>query len=294
MPRRQAMLAESRRHLQGRQGLTSLKADIEWKHMSSIAVITAIIVLLAALVCYAFVTQTLTQKRQQRERLAAAMKTRVRNFKFMLSALPAGFLNKELLLLVQRSLMQVLEQLTRLEPSNSTHTQELQSIAQQMAETQRQPPHPPAPAPLESTAKAQETKACLEELYKFIYQLEGKKGMTPAQAENYRLMIRQLVLQLTVDSYVMHGRAARDKEKPRLAIHYFDLALKLMLRERSGGQFEARIKQLQSLLAELELQSDAAPAAGVIPGAEADQELVSEQWDKFEKEGNWKKKQIYD
>lgn len=262
--------------------------------MSSIAIITAIIVLLAALVCYAFVAQTLTQKRQQRERLAAALKARLRDFKFMLSGLPAGFLPKELVLLVQRSLMQVLEQLARLEPANSAHAQELQSVAQQMAEVQRQPTQTAATAPLDSAAKVKETKVCLEELYKFIFQLEGKKGMTAAQAEAYRNMIKQLVLQLTIDSYVMHGRAARDKGKPRLAIHYYDLALKLMTRERANGQFEPRIKQMQSLIGELELQNDTAPLAAAAPAVETDQELVSEEWDKFEKESNWKKKQIYD
>lgn len=262
--------------------------------MSSVTVITAIIVLLAGLVCYAFVAQTLTQKRQQRERLANALKARVRNFKFMLGGLPTGFLPKELVLLVQRSLMQVLEQLTKLEPKKEAHTQELQSIAQQMAETQRQPVKAGPAPPLDSPQKAQEIKACLEELYKFIYQLEGSKSLTRPQADAYRGMIKQLVLQLTVDSHVMHGRVAREKTKLRLAIHHFDLALKLMLRERANGLFDERINQLQTLIAELESQSEDGPLAPTAPVEEGEHEEISEEWDKFEQEGNWKKKQIYD
>lgn len=262
--------------------------------MSSITVITTIIVLLSGLVCYAFIAQTLAQKRQQRERLANALKSRVRNFQFMLSGLPTGFLPKELVLLIQRSLMQVLEQLNKLEPQKEAYAQELQLVAQQLAETQRQPNRTSPPPPLDKPQKAQEIKACLEELYKFIFHLEGTKGLTRSQADAYRGMIKQLVLQLTIDSYVMHGRVARDKDKPRLAIHYLDLALKLMLRERGSGLFEERIAQLQALTAELESQSKDGPLAPVAPVDEIEQEDISGEWDKFEKEGNWKKKQIYD
>lgn len=262
--------------------------------MSSITIIVAIIVLLASLVCYAFVAQTLTHKRQQRERLSNALKTRVRNFKFMLSGLPQGFLPKELVLLIQRSLIQILEQLVKLEPKKEAYDQELQSIAQQMAETQRQPKQTVMSTPLDNPQKAQEIKACLEELYKFIFQLEGKKGMSRSQADAYRNMIKQLVLQLTVDSYVMHGRIARDKDKLRLAIHYFDLALKLMLRERSSGVFDARISQLQALIAELQSQSGDGSHTPANIADEVEHENISEQWDKFEQEDAWKKKQLYD
>lgn len=261
--------------------------------MSSITIITAIIVLLAALVCYAFVAQSLTQKRQQRERLVNALKTRVRNFKFMLGGLPGGFLPKELVLLIQRSLMQVLEQLTKLDPKNPAHQQDLQLIAQQMAEVQRQPTQTATTSQLDSAQKTQEAKACLEELYKFIFQLEGKKGMSSVQADAYRNMIKQLVLQLTVDSYIAHGRTARDKDKLRLAIHYYDLALKLMIRERTNGHFDARITQLQNLITELEAQAGSDAITTAAPKDEGD-EVISEQWDKFEQEGDWKKKQIYD
>jgi hypothetical protein len=264
--------------------------------MSSVTVITSIIVLLAALVCYAFIAQTVSQKKQQRERLLMALKARVRNFKFMLSGFPAGFLPKELTLLVQRSLMQLLEQLTKLEP-NANHKQELQAVAQQMAETQRQPP--PATSQsvqiVDNPQRVREIKAGLEELYKFVFHLEGKRLLTRAQANIHRAMIRNLVLLLTVDSYVLHGRIAREKEKPRLAVHYFDLALKLMLKERANGQFEGRINQLRAAIADLDggLLQDTPQASKDQPD-DSDQAGINDEWDKFSQEQTWKKKQIYD
>lgn len=263
--------------------------------MSSVTVITSIIVLLAALLCYAFIAQTISQKRQQRERLLTALKARVRNFKFMLSGFPAGFLPKELTLLVQRSLMQLLEQLAKLEP-NANHTQDLQGVAQQMAETQRQPPQTNSSVQIvDNPQRVREIKACLEELYKFVFHLEGKRLLARAQADIHRAMIRNLVLQLTVDSYVLHGRIARDKDKPRLAIHYFDLALKLMLKERASGQFDGRINQLRAAMAELEGRMlNEAPLTPEPRADDPDQSAINEEWDKFAKEQSWKKKQVYD
>lgn len=264
--------------------------------MSSVTIITSIIVLLASLVCYAFIAQTVAQKRQQKERLLMALKTRVRNFKFILSGLPAGFLPKELTLLVQRSLMQLLEQLTKLEPGNNSYQEDLQAIAQQMAETQRQPPtNSSQPVAIDNPQKAREIKACLEELYKFIFHLEGKKNLSRAQADIHRGMIRHLVLQLTVDSYVLHGRIARDKGKLRLAVHYLDLALKLMIRERANGQFDGRIAQIRTAINDLEarLASETGDKTE-LPDEEGDQSAISSEWDKFAQEQSWKKKQIYD
>jgi hypothetical protein len=262
--------------------------------MSSVTIITSIIILLAALVCYAFIAQTISQKKQQRERLLAALKVRVRNFKFMLNGFPTGFLPKELTLLVQRSLMQLLEQLAKLEPGAS-HTQDLQAVAQQMAETQRQPPQGNNPTQiLENPQQVRDIKASLEELYKFIFHLEAKRQLLPSQAEVYRSMVRNLVLQLTVDAYVLHGRIARDKDKPRLAIHYFDLALKLMIKERTSGQFDSRIEQLRAAIKELEgrLQKEV-QQSGQEGADDPDQAAISQEWDKFA-EQSWKKKQVYD
>ena len=262
--------------------------------MSSVAIITSIIVLLAGLVCYAFISQTMSQKRQQRERLLMALKSRVRNFKFMLNGFPTGFLPKELTLLVQRSLLQLLEQLVKLEPGNGTHKEDLQVITQQIAEAQRQPPQRHQPVTVDNPQKTREIKTSLEELYKFIFHLEGKKNLTKAQADVHRGMIRHLVLQLAVDTYAAHGRIAREKGKLRLAIHYFDLAQKLMTKERTAGNFDARIAQMRASIHDLEdrLHNETNEAAEVAKD-EGDQTTVNSEWDKFTQE-NWKKKQIYD
>ncbi|TVZ38458.1 hypothetical protein P886_2825 [Alteromonadaceae bacterium 2753L.S.0a.02] len=263
--------------------------------MSSVNIIVTIVVLLAILVCYAFVSQTLRQKREQRLRVTAALKSRLRNFKFMINGFPKGFLPRELTLLVQRSLIDVCEQLSKLEPREPSHLQDLQAVTQQLQETQRQA-RPSDPVVLENPQQIKEVKMCLEELHRFIFQLERKGTVSHTHAEGYRSQIKQMVLQLTVDNYSLLGRQAQQSDKLKLAIHYFDLCVKLMLREGRPGQFDTRIQQqklaIEQLRARLaELESTKPASAEEI----AEQEQIAEEWDKFgSDEEVWKKKHAYD
>lgn len=263
--------------------------------MSSITIITSIFVLLSVLVCYAFIVQSITQKRQQKARFTIALKTRARNFKFMLSGFPAGFLPKELTLLVQRSLMHIHEQLAKLEPNNSSHRSEAKEMAQKMGETQQLAPSA-GNVRLDNPQQMRDIKLCLEELYKFIFQLEAQHGMIRSQADGYRAMIKRLVLQVTVDSYMLQARLAREKGKTKLAAHHFDLALQLMVREQTGGHFDERIAQVRQAVAELATATTSGgDAPDVLEEHVDDHKAINHEWDKFEQQGtDWKKKQIYD
>lgn len=263
--------------------------------MSSVEIIVVIIVLLAVLVCYAFVAQTLKQKREQRARLLAALKTRARNFKFMINGFPQAFLPRDLTLLVQRSLIEVCENLSRLEPREPSHLQDLQAISSLMAETQRHA-KPNSQVPLENPQQIKEVKICLEELYRFIHSIESKGTLSRNQAENYRSQIHQLALQITVDNYVIQGSAAENTTKPKLAIHYYDLAARLLLREGKPGQYDDRINDLKNRLKELNHalleKNDGEP---LTEQELAEQEEIDNAWNKFGNETDvWRKKHAYD
>ena len=266
--------------------------------MSSVNIIASIIVLLAALVCYAFVAQTLRQKREQRKRVLTALKARSRSFKFMINGFPEGFLPRELTLLVQRCLIDVSEQLAKLEPREPSHMQDLQSITTQMTETQRTT-KPNKPVALESTQQIKEVKICLEELYRFIHHQESKSAINKGQADNYRNQIKILTLQLTVDSYVAQGKAAAQASKIKLAAHYYDLALKLIAREARPGQFDQRVASLKTtyrqLMEQLTTDVDGDDHQPADEAEQAEQEDIADEWDKFDSdEGSWKKKHVYD
>lgn len=265
--------------------------------MSSVVIITSLIVLVAILVCYALIAQTLAHKRQRRERLMTAISAKVRNFKYMLNGFPQGFLPKDLLMLVQRSLIDLYEQLVDIDSGNPTHKQDLQAISLQLNETQRQT-RQHQQVSIENPQQIKDAKACLEELHKFVFQLEQKGVVNRANADAYRSTIKQLVLQITVDSYMVSGRAAKGGNKTRLAIHYFTLAHKLLCKEGRGGQHEKTIAQLAITIKELESHLIEEEPTAIVPTAQLPsiEELeTSAAWDKFKTgEASWKKKQIYD
>lgn len=262
--------------------------------MSTVTLIVAIISLVGILLCYAFVQQTIQANREQRKRLTAALRARVRSFKFMLSGFPTGFLPKELTALVQRSLADVCEQLSRLEPGNQEHAQDLQMVTAMINETQRQPPQQSA-APLENQQQIKDVKNGLEELHKFVFRLEQRRVLASNQSQIYRNQIRDMMVQVTVDAYCLSGNQANQAGKIKLAIHYFDLALSLILREGKADIFRAKVQKLQQTIEQLkEVSSQEVVSPESNPDNIPDLKVQSE-WDKFgSKDSVWKKKNVYD
>lgn len=260
--------------------------------MSSVTVISTIVALIVGLVCYAFAAQTIQQKREQRKRLLAALKRQSRSFKFTLNGCPAGFLTNELTIILLRSLIDVSEQLTKLEPSEASHGQDLQLYTQKVAEVQRSPPQVQRAA-FENLQQIKEVRMSLEELHRFVFNLEGQGRVPRNSADAYRAQIKQLVLQITVDGYLISGQQARQNEKYKLALHYYELAQKLLTREGKAGLFEQKIASLQTICAELRNKLENGDG---IPETLDEQEGLDEQWDKFSStnENIWKKKQVYD
>jgi len=95
-----------------------------------------------------------------------------------------------------------------------------------------------------------------------------------------------LALQITVDGHVLNAKAGLSAGKPRLAIHFYSLALKLLTSENAGKIFDKQILQLTQHIAKLE--------AGLGNKAPTPDD-PSADWEKFEKESaEWKKKNLYD
>jgi uncharacterized membrane protein YfbV (UPF0208 family) len=263
--------------------------------MDSISIIVIIIVLLACLVCYAFASQALEQKRQHRQRLLTALNIRANNLKYMLNSFPAGFLSKELSLLVQRSLIEVCEQMSRLEPGNPSHKQDLQAVTQQLNETRRQPAQKAQAVTLENPQQVANIKQSLEELYKVIHQQEQRKDISAAEASVYRTQIRQLVLGITVDSYLLQGHRARQQDKVRLAQHYYEVSLKLLQREDTTGAFEQKQARIKEWFKDVQAKAQHLGVAEVPVEDDDEQAQIDRAWERFsEAEEGWKKKNVYD
>lgn len=263
--------------------------------MSSITVIVGIVLFMAALIIYAAITQTVQRRNEQRKRLLSALLGRSRTFKFMLRGFPQGFLSKELTSLVHRSLADVSEQLTKLQPDEPTHVQDLQLATLSLSKSGSQSgPH--IPPKLESHQQIKEVKACLEELNKFIVRLQEKNAITANQAASYRAEITQLVVQLSVDGYELHAEKAASMDKIKLAHHYCETALNLLSREGKAGHLQKRGQKLQERLKELaDTLAKEDPSKGASEDELNEQQEISAEWDKMQTGDDlWKKKNVYD
>jgi len=269
--------------------------------MSSVFIISIIIVLLSILVCYAFISQTIKTKKEEKLRQTLMFKKRKNTFMFMLNGFPAGFLPPDMSLLVQNSLIDTLEQLNKLDPSNTTHAQDLQVVTQKMIKVKKEGKGNQR-IEMESHQQIKEVKACLQELNKFIHIKEHLNEISTGRSDNLQAQIKQLVTHITVDGYEISGRAAKEMDKTQLAHHYYQLALNLLNRE-SKSPFKGEqaklyigiINELKEQLANEEQSSDA-PANNINKESTDNAHTEkNEQWNEFtENQDNWKKNNEYD
>ncbi len=250
--------------------------------------------MLALLVVYAVVAQTLEKRRQQRLRLIAALKQRQRHFSYMATGFPPGFLTRDLSTLAFQTLLEICEQLARLEPRNSRHKEDVELCREQMAAARKA--EPAAPGRLENPGLAVDIRRHLQELQRHVVQQQQRGTISAPQALLYRQQIHRLVVQVSLDSYLLEAKAAHKAEKPRLELHYYTLAHNLLTRENAGGAYSAQLDQLAQTMARLQqqLQSGAETPKAPTEPKETEEE-AQKAWEKFS-EGNqlWKKKQIYD
>ena len=251
--------------------------------------------MLSSLVIFALMQQTMRNRREQRHRLLSALKSKSRTFKYMLAGFPQGFLSKELTVLVQRSLLDVSQQLAKIEPQEEQYLADIRQATAAMQESQRQPATDNI-VTLDTPQKVKEVRAALDELGKYVARLEGRNVISKSHGQVYRNQIRQQVVQLSFDSQCLQGKQAIKSGKTKLAAHYYGLALSTLERETKLGPLKAKRDEVKETLASLKEHLNAEENS-----AELDEDQLEEQanldaqWDNFnQKEQLWKKKNVYD
>jgi len=253
--------------------------------MSSIFIISALVALLTALMCYAFISQQLEKKRKQRLRLMNALNQRLALFKQIVGAMPAGYLPAELNSLMYQALISTLEQLAKLAPKEPYNAE--------LAEYQKKYTHSKEASERArlNPEQAAQVQPLLQELARFIA-AQAESGRLPKpQASRLLGLCRRLLLQSTIEGYIHQAKQARTDNKLRLAIHHYSSARKLLLKE--AGQQETTTKQvaqLSAVIAKLEQEH----ANQDQPSTAAEEHASNKEWQEFEDGQDWKKKQLYD
>ncbi len=260
--------------------------------MSSLMIASIIFALLIVLVGYAFVSQTLEKRKKRRQRLLSALKHRQRNFKYMLSGFPEGLLTKDLTLIIYRALLDACEQLSRLEPRESGHMEDFTAYSAELEALKHRPTsertQPKTPE------QAVEIKRLLQELYRFIAHQTERGNIGQAQGQTYKDQIKRLALLVAVDAHAVSARQAQAAGKPRLAIHYYNLAKKMLTQEKGGQGYQKQLAQINGIIKKLEGQLEQQPEADAAPTSEGPAPEEKKEWEEFEQQTDWKKKQLYD
>jgi hypothetical protein len=252
--------------------------------MNTTTIIIAVAACLFALVTVVFTLQQVEKNKREKQSLIAALKTRVRNFQYLLDGFPEGFLGSDLKQLVCQCLLDALEQLVRLEPAQ--YRAELQSVQDRLQQLNQQPEQN-SYQPLTNPVQIQEVQKLLNSLSNVVQRLAQSKRLPPEQANLYGRQIRRLTTRTALDGHLAAAQEALRNTKPRLAEHHYRLAVDKMHKDNADGFYAAQIVNCQQRITELERAGEQAP---VVP-TEAD-----DAWKSFDQEGDsWqKKKSLYD
>lgn len=259
--------------------------------------IVVVIVVLASLICYAFFTQTLEKKKKQHQRLVNALKVRSKDFSHMAEGFPPNFLPKELNVLIMRSLVDVLDQLVRLEPSEPQYAENLQQYKLKLQEAQTSSKTAPREK-IQNPAQIAEVKQLLGALNNFLGIMLKRGTINSKEHVAYEEQIKLVIIEMNIDAHIINAKQAAGIGKAKLAIHYYSLAKKLMLKGNEQKDFRAQIMEINEKIAGLQSQLASEEAEQAVQISEATQpdKETEQAWEEFDndEDEDWKKKSIYD
>lgn len=258
--------------------------------------IIVVVVILAALMCYAFFTQSVQKKQKQHKRLTGALKVRSKDFMHMAEGFPPGLLPKELNTLILRSLVDVLEQLSNLEPKEKDHADNLRNYKIKLQQSQSGA-NTEQRQKIQNPQQVNEVKQLLKGLNNFLGVLLKKGSITSKEHVAYDDQIKMVLLEMSIDTQLLYAQQASAVEKTKLAIHYYGLAKKLMLKGSEKKDFREQIQDTNAKIAELQAQQAQEDQSNQeTPSAAPQPAKTDTEWDEFdsEEDADWKKKSIYD
>lgn len=260
----------------------------------SIFIVAIILALLLALAGYAYINQSIEKKRIQKQRILMTLKTKQRNLVHLISGFPANFLTGELLSLIYRALIDTCEQLSKIEPKEQRHIDDITLYNNQLDIVPKNTAAQRARVDNPQTMK--EIRQHLQELQQFLTQQEALKVINKVQFGAYMDQVKRLSLQMAVDTYLYHAKQAQQVAKIRLAIHYFTLAKKLLIAENATRIYDKQITQLDEITKKLEEKAKLSGEAEATETAPPTADPATKEWDSFTPPDaeNWKKKQVYD
>ncbi len=266
--------------------------------MSFIAAAGVILSALLALICFTMVTQTIERNNKKKRQTITSLKRKAQSFRFIIDGFPPNFLSKDLKILVNKCILEVYQQLAELEPREAKHIEEIRKIFLEMEQAKKSGRTATKRTAFQTKDQIDDAKQHLIGLEHFVAKLYKRKTISKDQAIAYGKQIQSLVIQTSLDSYRLAADAAISQGKYRLAIHYYTMAKKQLLKANNDKSCLHLIEEVESIIKDLEAK-DKSQLAGSPAKSKSDyaQEKTNKDWEKFQEgrsEDKWKKKSIYD
>lgn len=262
--------------------------------MTQVYVIAGLIIVVSILICIVFIRQTITKRQKEKQRLHRALDKRAKDLVQMLNAFPPNFLPNDLLVFLYRCIVDVYEQLCQLDPDEPEYVEHFKAYTINMETALRAPKHG-ADIALQSSSQINEIRQYLNYLGRFMQKWAERGNISSKQYSHYKDILKKLITQLMVDNYILSAKQAVQMDKAKLAVHYYTLGKSLLDKEGIVAPKQQRLttinEQLKKLMDQINREQQERLADEELEPA--DSEEVKE-WDQFEEEEDWKKKNVYD
>jgi len=235
-------------------------------------------------------------------RLKRALEKRSKDLVQMLTAFPPNFLHNDLQMFLYHCIIDVFEQLSKLVPEESEHLENFTLYTSNM-ETAARTPQAQSQASIQNSSQINELRQYLNYLGRFIQKWLQRGNINSKQYAHYKMLLKNIINKLMVDNYSLSAKSAVDIEKYKLAAHYYMLAKNLITKEGLIASHKERLVLINQELVILNkhLKAEAEKQAeldGIKYEEENDnaenKDENSQQWQQFEKDEEWKKKNVYD
>jgi hypothetical protein len=220
--------------------------------MTTTTIIIAVLASLFLLIAVTFTLQQLEKNTSEKNALIASLKGQVRNFRHMLEGFPEGLLNRDLKLLVCQCIAESTAQLLRLDRKDPQIQQWQREVNEKMAQLQGQPATTSQYQILTDAAQLQEVQKLLTNLFNVVQQLHKSKRLSQQQASSYAQQVLRLNTRIAVDANLAAAQNALQNAKPRLAAHYYGVAIDKMNKDNADNTYTAQIAAYSQRKAELE------------------------------------------
>ncbi len=262
--------------------------------MTAVYIIIGLILLTCALICYIFIKQTIVKKKREKARLFNALEKRSKELLQMLNAFPPHFLPKDLSLFLHRCIVDVFEQLSKLEPDRPEFLDQFTLYTTAMENIVRQPANANE-VRLQTTSQINEIRQYLNYLGRFLQKWLQRGNLSEKQYSSYKNSLKNLAAKLMVDNYMLSARKSIEIKKHKLAAHYFTLAKDMITKEGLASSQKDNLSYIDEELARLEeLMREEEEAAGIAKAELKPNDDDNDEWSEFEESDEWKKKNVYD